>query len=41
MTWNDLIMTADFIILCAISYGVYRVKKTIDNMCSGLGLLSG
>lgn len=32
MTWNDLIMTADSIILCAIAYCVYPVKKTIDNM---------
>ena len=41
MTWNDLIMTADFLLLCAIAYGVYRVKKAIEDMYSGLGQLLG
>lgn len=41
MTWNDLNMTADFLLLCAIAYGVYRVKKAIEDMHSGLGQLLG
>ncbi len=41
MTWSDLITTAGFLLLCAIAYGVYGVKKAIEDMYSGLGQLLG
>ena len=41
MTWNDLITTAEILLLCAITYGVYRVKQAIEDMYSGLGQLLG
>ena len=41
MTWNDVIMTAEFLLLCAIAYGVYQVKQAIKDMYSGLGQLLG
>ena len=41
MTWIDVITTAAFLLLCAIAYGVYRVKQAIEDMYSGLGELLG
>ena len=41
MTWIDVITTAEILLLCAIAYGVYRVKQAIEDMYSGLGRLLG
>ena len=41
MTWIDVITTAEFLLLCAIAYGVYRVKQVIEDMYTGLGQLLG
>ena len=41
MTWINVITTAEFLLLCAIAYGVYRVKQAIEDMYSGLGRLLG
>ncbi len=41
MTWIDVITTAEFLVLCAIAYGLYRVKQAIEDMYSGLGQLLG
>ena len=41
MTWIDVITTAEILLLCAIAYGVYRVKQAIENMYAGLARLLG
>ena len=41
MTWINIITIAEILLLCAIAYGVYRVKQAIEDMYSGLGRLLG
>lgn len=41
MTWIEVVATAGVLLLCAITYGMYRLKKAIENMYLGLGQLLG
>ena len=41
MTWNDFIMVAIVLLLCAIAFGLYRINETLESKYSGLRELLG